>query len=255
MSARGDEAGGRGPLAGRVALITGANKGIGLEVARQLGQLGVTVLLGARDPERGRAAEAALRAEGVTARALLLDVTDAASIETAAAEVEADPGRLDILVNNAGINAQRAVPSELSLENLRKTFETNFFGAFAVTQRFLPLLRRAEAGRIVNVSTALGSLFRLADPQWQYAPISVKAMAYAASKASLNVLTITLARELAGTAVKVNSVEPGYTATDFNQHRGTKKPEDSVKVIVRYSTLPADGPTGGFFDEHGEVPW
>jgi NAD(P)-dependent dehydrogenase (short-subunit alcohol dehydrogenase family) len=244
-----------GAGAGRVALITGANKGIGFETARQLGREGVTVLVGARDPELGRAAEVALRSEGLAARTILVDVTVPVTIDQAALAVERDHGKLDILVNNAGVNLQRGLPSELDIEKVRGTFDANFFGAFAVTRRFLPLLRRAEAARIVNVSTRVGSLFHLADGQWVHRAAASKSMAYSASKAALNVLTLALANEVAGTAIRVNSVEPGYTATDFNQHRGTKRPEDSAKVIVHYATLPPDGPTGGFFDENGAVPW
>src|SRR5262249_42456961 len=150
------------------ALVTGANKGLGLETARLLGRGGAQVLVGARDLGRGREAAAALQAEGIAAAHLQLDVDDAASVARAAAEVESQHPRLDILVNNAGIHAQRAVPSALAMENVRKTFETNFFGALAVTQAFLPLIRRAEAARIVNVSTSVGSLFRLADPEWEF---------------------------------------------------------------------------------------
>jgi NAD(P)-dependent dehydrogenase (short-subunit alcohol dehydrogenase family) len=239
----------------RVALITGANKGLGFETARQLGQQSVFVLLGSRDRERGEKAADQLRQEGIAARAVQLDVTAPETIARAAEEIGREFGKLDVLINNAGVNLQRAAPSELSIENVRKTFDTNYFGPLAVTQAFLPLLKKSPAARIVNVSTRLSSLFHLTDPQWEYARNGAMSMAYASSKTALNVLTVAFANELKGTAIKVNAVEPGYTATDFNNFKGTKKPQDSVKVIVKYATLPPEGPTGGFFDESGRVAW
>lgn len=239
----------------RVAFITGANKGLGFEAARQLGRLGITIAVGARDEERGERAVATLREEGVVAHRVLVDVTEPGTIAGAVSFIERELGRLDILVNNAGVQVQRGMPSEISLESLRKTFEPNFFGAFAVLQACLPLLRRAPAGRIVNVSSNVGSLFRLTDPQWELAERVALGFAYSASKTALNVMTIAFAKELAGTPVKINAVCPGFTATDFNQHRGTKRPEDSVKLIVKYATLGDDGPSGGFFDEVGRIPW
>ncbi len=239
----------------RIAFITGANKGLGFETARQLGRLGITIVVGARDEERGQRAVEALRGEGIAAHRVLVDVTRDETIESAVGWIDRELGRLDILVNNAGVQVQRAAPSEVSVENLRRTFEPNFFGAFAVLQAALPLLRRAPAGRIVNVSSNVGSMFRLTDPDWELAERIYLGFAYSASKTALNVLTIAFAKELRGTAVKINSVCPGFTATDFNQHRGTRRPEDSVKLIVRYATLGPDGPSGGFFDEVGRIPW
>jgi|SRR5688572_8066605 len=238
-----------------VALITGANKGLGFETARQLGSRGITVLIGARDGARGAAAAETLRAEGIDARHVHLDVTDQGSIDRTAEIIERDFGKLDILVNNAGVHAQRAAPSELSIENIEKTFDTNFFGAFRVLKAVLPLLKRSSRARVVNVSTLIGSPTRIGDPSWEYFKNGLASMAYSASKASLNVLTVCFANELAGTSIKVNAIDPGYTATDFNAHKGKKRVEDSVGIIVRFATLPADGPSGGFFDESGRIDW
>ncbi|MFZ5443379.1 MAG: SDR family oxidoreductase [Myxococcota bacterium] len=238
----------------RTALITGANKGIGLETARQLGQRGMTVLVGARDVERGARAVEGLRAAGIDARPLALDVTDAASIARCAAQLERDPGRLDVLVNNAGIILGRPKPSETRLEDLRRVFEVNVFGVVAVTNALLPLLRRAApAARIVMVSSELGGLANHGDPQWEYAWFN--SVAYPASKAALNMVTVQYAKELADTGIKVNAADPGYTATDLNGHRGTQTVEDGARASVRLALLDDAGPTGGFLDARGPVPW
>ena len=238
----------------KVALITGANKGIGKEIARQLGAQGMTVLLGARDAGRGEEAATELKASGADAHAITLDVTDEASISAAAVKVESDYGRLDVLVNNAGIALDGGGPaSALDVDTLRRTYETNVFGVFAVTQAFLPLLRKSEAGRIVNLSSGLGSLAQNSDPTWQYA--GVKAAAYNSSKAALNMITVIFAAELKDIAIKVNAADPGYTATDLNQHSGPRTVAQGATAAVRLATLPADGPTGGYFDEDGVVPW
>lgn len=237
----------------KVALITGANKGIGFEIARQLGTQGLTVLLGARDLGRGADAAAKLAAEGITAHAIRLDVTDSGSIGEAASRIEQEFGRLDILVNNAGIALDSGPASRLDLETLRRTFETNVFGVFAVTQALLPLLRNSEAARIVNLSSGLGSLTQNSDPRWEFA--GVKPLAYNSSKAALNMLTVILAAELRETPIKVNAADPGYTATDLNQNRGTRSVAQGATAAVRLALLPADGPTGGYFDENGVVPW
>jgi NAD(P)-dependent dehydrogenase (short-subunit alcohol dehydrogenase family) len=238
-----------------VALITGANKGLGFETARQLGQRGFTVLIGARDGARMRAAVDALQADGIDARPCQLDVTDQRSIDRAVAEIERDHGKLDVLINNAGVHAQRAAPSELLAENVAKTIDTNFMGAFRVLKACLPLLSRSAGGRVVNVSSVIGSPSRISDPEWEYFANALPSMAYSASKAALNVLTIAFARELADTPIKINAIDPGYTATDFNQFKGKKQPMESVRIIVRFATLPPDGPTGGFFDETGPIAW
>jgi NAD(P)-dependent dehydrogenase (short-subunit alcohol dehydrogenase family) len=237
----------------KVALITGANKGIGFETARQLARLGITVLLGARDSKRGRQAVESLRGEGLEVRLVVLDVTDQSTIEAAAAQIEREFGRLDILVNNAGVFLEKQPASECQLENLRRTFETNFFGAFAVTKALLPLIRKAEAGRIVNLASDLASLGNTSDPRW--ALYEHVYFAYASSKVAINAMTVALAKDLRDTPIKVNSADPGFTATDMNGHSGPKQPEQAALVPVQLATLPPDGPTGGFFDENGPVPW
>ncbi len=241
------------PFDGRVALITGANKGIGLEIARQLGRQGMTVLLGARDERRGQVAAEKLRADGVDARSIQLDVTSQETIDRAAHRIQKEFGRLDILVNNAGIFIDDAPPSELDMKMLRRTYETNFFGPVAVTQAMLPLLRRSLTGRIVNISSGLGSLAQTSDPGWEFSHLNL--LAYNSSKTALNAATIEFAKELRGTLVKVNSADPGYTATDMNNHQGPRSVEQGARVAVRLATLPDDGPTGGFFDESGVLPW
>ena len=240
----------------RVALVTGGNKGIGYEVARQLGtDHGMAVLVGARDAARGRAAAERLAAAGVDARAVQLDVTDPASVAAAAGQVDRDFGRLDVLVNNAGVSLEYDPPSQTDLAKYKATHETNAFGPLVVTKAMLPLLKRSPAGRVVNMSSGLGSLAQNSDPSWEYA--KVKFVSYHSSKAALNMQTVLFAAELAaeGSPVKVNSADPGYTATDLNHHTGTRTVEQGAQVAVRLATLPADGPTGQFFDENGPVPW
>ena len=243
----------------KMALVTGANKGIGKEIARQLGALGMTVLVGARDRQRGEEAAAELLADGADAHAVLLDVTDQASIDAAASRVEQDYGQLDVLVNNAAIDldfggAQRLVPpSTLDIETLRRTYETNVFGVFAVTKAFLPLLRQSDAGRIVNMSSGLGSLTQFSDLNNHF--FAVRALAYPSSKAALNMMTIQFAYELRETPVKVNSADPGYTATDLNENRGIRTAAQGAAIAVHLATLPAGGPTVGYFNENGAVPW
>jgi NAD(P)-dependent dehydrogenase (short-subunit alcohol dehydrogenase family) len=246
----------------KIALITGANKGIGFAIARQLGARGMTILVGARDQARGEAAASQLREEGIEAYALLLDVTRQASIDAAAAWIAQTYGTLDILVNNAGVNLELSEseegmptpPSQVALEDLCKTFETNVFGVFATTRAMLPLLRRAEAGRIVNLSSEMGSMGRRSDPTAQvaqYPPF----LAYDASKAAVNSLTVSFARELRDTPIKINAVGPGYVSTDGNYHRGYLTPEQGARAPVAFATLPADGPSGGFFTHEGALPW
>ena len=240
----------------KTALITGANKGIGKEIGRQLGALGYVVLLGARDEQRGATAAEELTAQGIDARAVKLDVTNEASIQSAARHVAGDLGGvLDVLVNNAGISidAFGSPASATELETLRKTYETNVFGVFAVTKYFLPLLKASTAGRIVNVSSGLGSLTENSDPDGQYA--GVKPLAYNSSKAALNMMTVILAAELKEAGVKVNAADPGYTATDLNQNTGPRTVAQGAAIAVRLATLPESGPTGGYFDENGVVPW
>jgi NAD(P)-dependent dehydrogenase (short-subunit alcohol dehydrogenase family) len=240
-------------LKGKVALVTGANKGIGLEIARQLAQQGCTVLVGARDERRGEEAAAKLKAEGLDARFLRLDVTDQATIDAAAARIENEFQKLDILVNNAAIGLDRTPPSQLDIEILRRTYDTNVFGVFAVTKAMLPLLKKSEAGRIVNMSSGLGSLAQTSDPDGPFAAVNL--LAYNSSKSALNALTVQFAVELRGTPIKVNAADPGYVATDLNEHRGYRTVEQGAQTPVRLATLPADGPTGGYFNDEGIVPW
>jgi NAD(P)-dependent dehydrogenase (short-subunit alcohol dehydrogenase family) len=238
----------------KVALITGANKGIGFEIARGLGQCGFAVLVGARDRARGETAAAELRSIGIDARVLELDVTSEASVTGAAAEIEATEGRLDVLVNNAGISAERgAPPSQAPLAAIRAVYATNVLGPIAVTQAMLPLLRKSEDGRIVNVSSTLGSLTRTSDTSRPSSNFVL--LGYSSSKTALNAVTVQFARELRDTPIKVNAICPGYVATDLNQHRGARSPADGAAIAIRLAMLPADGPTGGFFDDAGAVPW
>lgn len=235
------------------ALVTGANKGLGYETARRLAELGWTVLIGARDPERGKAAVSRLRGGQADAHLVLLDLTDTAGIAAAARDVTQRFGRLDALVNNAGIGGGQ-LPSRQDLAAMRSLFETNVYGTIAVTQAFLPLLERSPAARIVNVSTTLASLTLATDPthritQWN------ELFGYIASKAAINAFTVRLAHELRPKRIKVNSACPGYVATDFNHHRGVRTVEQGAEIIVRLATLPEDGPTAGFFDDRGDVEW
>ncbi len=236
-----------------IALTTGANKGIGFETARQLGARGMTVLIGARDAERGRAAEAALRAEGLDAQHVELDVTDAASAGKAAEWIEARYGRLDVLVNNAGIAAGGGPPSETSPTVMREVFETNVFGVITVTNAMLPLLRRASRARIVNVSSELGSVTFMNDRSSpvRHMPASVP---YPASKSALNMVTAMYAKELLDTPVKVNAANPGYCATDLNAHSGFRTAAEGASVSVHLATLPDDGPTGALWGYRWSAP-
>lgn len=239
----------------KVALVTGANKGIGFEVARQLGRVGFTVLLGARDAARGEQAASTLQGEGLDVRFVSADLNQGSESGAALAkQIEAEFGSLDVLINNAGIGAEGDGPaSDATIDALRKVFETNFFGTVAFTQPLLPLLRKAEAGRIVNVSSGLGSLAINSDP---FSPFyGVKLLAYNSSKAALNMFTVDLAYDLRGTKIKVNSVCPGYTATDINNHSGTQTVEEGSIAIVRMAQLPDDGPTGSFVHKDGTYPW
>lgn len=239
---------------GRIALVTGGNKGIGLETARQLGQAGMTVLLAARNSALGETAAAALRDEGLDIRAIQLDVTRPETISAAAGHIEATFGKLDVLVNNAGIvDPNDGAPSTADVDSVRRIFETNVFGILAVTQALLPLIRKSDAGRIVNVSSGLGSIALNGDPSWDYA--GVKLIGYNGSKAALSMLTVQLAYELRDTPIKVNAANPGYTATDLNGHSGHQTLAEGARSQVQLALLPADGPTGGFFSWDESLPW
>jgi len=225
-------------------LITGANKGIGFETARLLGERGWTVLAAARDPELGRDAAARLRDGGADAHDIELDVTDEASVARAADRVAAEHGALDVLVNNAGIarGDGRGLPSETTLATLRQVYETNVFGVVAVTNAFLPLLLRAPAARIVNVSSEVGSIASMTDPESPMWPMA--SVPYPSSKTALNMVTAMYAKELRETPVKVNAANPGYCATDLNGRQGFRTATEGAEVSVHLATLPADGPTG-----------
>jgi NAD(P)-dependent dehydrogenase (short-subunit alcohol dehydrogenase family) len=235
----------------KIALVTGANKGIGLEIARQLAGLGHIALIGARDESRGQAAAQKLQAQGLDASFIQLDVTDQGSIDAAADWIAREYGRLDVLVNNAAIAQDNAPPSQLDIEILRDTYETNVFGVFAVTKAMLPLLKRSRAGRIVNMSSGAGSLTETSSPGWRP---EWNGLAYNSSKTVVNAFTVVFASELRDTAIKVNAVNPGFTLTDMSPN-GERTVEQGAAAAVRYATLPADGPSGGFFDENGPLPW
>ncbi|AEW94880.1 MULTISPECIES: SDR family oxidoreductase [Streptomycetaceae] len=236
-----------------IALVTGANKGIGYEIAAGLGALGWRVGVGARDEERRGTAVAKLRAAGADAFGVPLDVTDDASVADAAALIEERAGHLDVLVNNAAITGGSAqMPTTAGPAVVRAAVETNVIGVIRVTNAMLPLLRRSPSPRIVNMSSGVGSLTRQSTPGAETGPIAV---AYAPSKTFLNAVTVQYAKELRGTGILINAACPGYCATDLNGFRGVRTPEQGAAIGIRLATLPDDGPTGGFFDDEGEVPW
>ncbi|RKP53769.1 SDR family oxidoreductase [Pararobbsia silviterrae] len=238
----------------RVALVTGANKGIGLEIARQLGRAEVTVLIGARDNDRGRAAVDRLRQEDLDAWFVPLDVTDETSVRNAAACIAADHERLDILINNAGVSdANDGPPSTGSIASARRLIETNFLGALAVTQAMLPLLLQSSNGRIVNMSSTLGSLTGNGDASSEF--YGVRLIGYNASKAALNMLTVQLAEELRDRGITVNSACPGYVRTDLNGNRGYVSLPEAAAIPVRLALLRRDAPTGTFLGAEGHVAW
>jgi NAD(P)-dependent dehydrogenase (short-subunit alcohol dehydrogenase family) len=234
-----------------IALVTGANKGIGYEIAAGLGALGWRVGVGARDEQRREAAVAKLRAGGADAFGVPLDVTSDESVR-AAAEFLGDREGLDVLVNNAGITGgQPQDPIGADLDAVRRAVETNVIGVIRVTNAMLPLLRQSRSPRIVNMSSRVGSL-TLQSGGAETGPISV---AYAPSKSFLNAVTIQYAKQLAGTNILINAGCPGFTATDLNGFRGVRTPEQGAAIAIRLATLPDDGPTGGFFDDEGVIPW
>lgn len=249
-----------------VALVTGANKGIGLQIAKDLAAHGFTVLVGSRNLERG---ETAARSVGGDARAVQLDVTDRASIAAAAQRIQSELARLDVLVNNAGISHAGGPSSALadrplmeiaqsgrlgvaSLDEVHTVFETNVFGIIAVTQALLPLLREAPAARIVNVASSGGSLTLNSDPT---NPHRAMFGTYSASKAAANAITVAFAAELESAGIKVNAACPGFTATDLNNFRGTRTVEQAAREPLRLALIGPDGPTGTFSNEDGPLPW
>jgi NAD(P)-dependent dehydrogenase (short-subunit alcohol dehydrogenase family) len=227
-------------------LITGATKGLGRETARRLIAAGHTVYLGARDSQRGKQVAADLGADMV-----LIDVTSDDSVEAAAALVGEQAGQLDVLVNNAGISGGRKPSGEVTAADMRAVYDTNVFGVVRVMHGFLPLLEASGTPVVVNVSSGLGSLAVTNDPGRFES--TLLGLAYPSSKAALNMLTSQYAK--AYPAIKINAVDPGYTATDLNEHRGTQTVEEGAEIIVRMATIGADGPTGGYFDVRGTVPW
>ncbi len=235
------------------ALVTGANKGIGYEIATGLGALGWRVGVGARDEERREAAVAQLRAGGTDAFGVPLDVTDDASVAAAAGLIEERAGRLDVLVNNAAITGgMPQTPTTVDPATVRTAVETNVIGVIRVTNALLPQLRRSASPRIVNLSSSVGSLTRQADPDAETGPVSA---AYSTSKTFLNAVTVQYAKELEDTNILINAACPGFVATDLNGFRGHRTPEQGAATAIRLATLPDDGPTGGFFDDDGVVPW
>jgi NAD(P)-dependent dehydrogenase (short-subunit alcohol dehydrogenase family) len=240
----------------KIALITGANKGIGLETARQLAQKGMTVLIGARDAAKGAEAVEELRKDGLEARALTIDVSNSESIRKAAAEVEREFDRLDVLVNNAGImiDEDDKQVSEQTLETWRRTFDTNFFGLIETTQAFLPLLRQSEAGRIVNLSSILGSITYHAQPG---SPVydSKSTPAYNVSKSAVNAYTVQLAYELKDTQIKVNAAHPGWVKTELGGEGAKLEISEGAKTSVQFATLGVDGPSGAYQHDGSELPW
>ncbi len=240
----------------KIALITGANKGIGLETARQLGKKDITILLGARDIKKGKTAVEGLAKEGIDARPIAIDVSDPESVKKAAAQVEQDFGRLDILVNNAGImtDEKNRKVSEQSLATWRETFETNFFGLIATTNAFLPLLRKSEAGRIVNLSSILGSITLHSTPG---SPVyeSKNYAAYNVSKSAVNAYTVQLAYELKDTKIKVNAAHPGWVKTDMGGEGAMMEIEDGAKTSVALATIGSDGPNGAYMHMGEPLPW
>jgi len=232
----------------KTALITGANKGIGREIARQLGHKGYSVWLGCRDAERGERAAVALRSEGLEARVLALDVASDASVKAAAETYAKTSDTLDALVNNAGIaSGGYTPPTAASLADMRAVYEVNVFGPVRVTQAFVPFLRKAGQGRVVMMSSSLGSIGEQLD--MTSGTYGVNLLGYNSSKSALNMITVSFAKELAAQSIKVNAANPGYVATDLNDHQGYRSVEQGAAVAVHLATLGPMGPTAGFFND------
>lgn len=243
-----------------IVLITGANRSIGLETAKQLSAKGLFVYLGSRNLAKGEAIVKELNEQGFNnIKAIEIDVTNHESVLAAKNSIEQEHGKLDILINNAGIlGTQPQTATETSVENIKEVFETNFFGVIQVTQAFLELLKRSESPRISNITSGLGSLTLHNDPNWKY--YQVKSAAYGPSKTALNAYTIVLAHELKDSNFKVNVIDPGYTATDFNHHSGPGSVESAASFIIKHTLTEDDASTGQFFsndieDETGISPW
>ncbi|WP_455826318.1 SDR family oxidoreductase [Pseudomonas graminis] len=238
----------------RQALVTGANKGIGLAIAKGLADAGFFVWIGARNRSRGEQAVAQLHRAGLAAGLLELDVAVEASVHQAAATLSAQIGALDILINNAGIAVDMTkAPSEVRMQDMKAVYEVNLFGPVRVTQAFLPLLKNADQARIVMMSSGVGSLTLITDPTSIYSTVNL--LDYTSSKVALNAVTVCFAKELEPLGIKVNAVEPGHVRTDLNGNSGVLTPEEGAATVIKMALLGSDGPTGGFFGSHGRQPW
>lgn len=236
------------------ALVTGANKGIGLAIAEGLAEAGMSVWIGARDRVRGEEAVALLRDKGLDVRLLAVDVADDASVQRAAATLAAEIDALDVLINNAGIFfGVTTPPSQIRIEDMKAVYEVNLFGPVRVTQAFLPLLKAAQDARVVMMSSGVGSLTLITDPTSIYS--SVNLLDYTSSKVALNAVTVSFAKELEEFGIKVNAVEPGHVRTDLNGNTGFLTPREGAETAIKMALIAADGPTGGFFGSHGRQPW
>lgn len=241
-------------MAKRQALVTGANKGIGLAIARGLAKAGMSVWMGARNRERGEKAVAQLRDEGLDVRLLEIDVADEASVLQAAATISREVGILHVLVNNAGILVDRtSPPSQLQMRDIKATFEVNLFGPIRVTQTFVPLLKAAEDARIVMMGSGVGSLTLITDTTSIFSTVNF--LDYTSSKVALNAVTVSFAKELEPFGIKVNAVEPGHVRTDINNNTGEATPDEGAATVLRMALIGNEGPTAGFFGSHGRQPW
>lgn len=238
----------------RQALVTGANKGLGLSIAEGLASAGLSVWMGARDRTRGEEAVKYLRGEGLDVRFVEIDVADEESVRRAAETVGREVEALHVLVNNAGIVLDlQTPPSELGMDEVKATYEVNVFGPIRVTQAFAPLLKAAEDARIVNLSSGLGSLTLITDPTSLFSTVNL--LAYSSSKVALNAVTVSFAKEFERFGIKVNAVEPGNVRTDLNSNSGSLAPEEGAETAIKMALIDVSGPTGGFFGSHGRQPW
>jgi NAD(P)-dependent dehydrogenase (short-subunit alcohol dehydrogenase family) len=236
----------------KIALVTGANKGLGLEISRQLSRQDIKVVITARNATKGQIAADRLLQAGLDVEFHYLDVAKTETINLIRYYLDKTYGKLDILINNAGVCLDRSQqPSEVNLDIIRQTFEINFFGVVAITQGLLPLIHKSDAGRIVNISSGRGSLSQHSDPDYNYA----KTLAYNSSKTALNSFTVMLAAELKDTAIKVNSADPDWCRTDMGGENATHSVEEGVDTPIWLATLPDDGYTGGFFNSRKMIPW